>query len=662
MTEEIEVYKRRYEREKAARQQAELLLETKSAELYFSNEALKNLTAELEQKVLTRTHELQTARDHAIASNEAKSLFLANMSHEIRTPMNGILGVIYLLESSTLSNHQRHLLETAKQSSELLLAIINDILDVSKIEAGELTLESIPFDLIATIKSVTDTFLIAAQQKNLDLNANIDPNIPKLVEGDPTRVRQVFYNLISNAIKFTFEGSINISATLGTNQLIEISVRDTGIGISADKTSHIFSPFAQADESTTRKFGGTGLGLAICAHLTKLMGKEIEVSSALGKGSKFTFWLNLKAITAQEDAEHTQKNSTLTTPKFESALIMLVDDNPVNREIASEILRAQGLSVDCFENGQQALEAVTQKNYRAILMDIQMPVMDGLTATQHIRALGGTYGVLPIIAMTAHARKEDIEKSFTAGMNAHLTKPIEPQKIFSLLGKWLARDSDTPIANDDESEPSLIDASSFLEIDINGALIRTNKNRELLKKVLLMFSNTHINDGDKLNEYLRENNYSLIQALAHKIKGSAASIGANNLSFAASLLEKACKEKEYSQCAQLIAETNQKLHLVINELSKLSPTESNKAKTDLSWQDIKCKIDNFIELSQSDLATAERVLLEIIATNPTNPIASEITKHFDNFDIDAIYPLLDFFLSRTQPNKAIGEKRSTTGY
>lgn len=650
MTEEIEVYKRRYEREKSARQQAELLLETKSTELYFSNEALKNLTAELEQKVLTRTHELQAARDQAIASNEAKSLFLANMSHEIRTPMNGVLGVIYLLEASTLSIHQRHLLATAKESSELLLAIINDILDVSKIEAGELTLEAIPFDLIATIKSVADTFLITAQQKKLALNINIDPNIPRLIEGDPTRVRQVFYNLISNSIKFTHEGEINISATLGADEFIEISVSDTGIGIPADKTAHIFSPFTQADESTTRKFGGTGLGLAICSHLTKLMGKEIKVSSVPGNGSTFTFWLNLKITTEDEATEYTQKNNALVTPTFESTLIMLVDDNPVNREIGGEILRAQGLTVDCFENGQEALEAVTQKNYHAILMDIQMPVMDGLTATQRIRALGGTYSTLPIIAMTAHARKEDIEKSLVAGMNAHLTKPIEPKKIFSLLEKWFSLNSDLPVPTNERPEKSLLDASSFLEININSALVRTNQNQELLKKVLIMFLHTHINDSDRLDEQLRENNYSSIQVIAHKLKGSAASVGANNLSTSAGLLEKACKENEHSLCKQLISQTNQKLNLVINELRALSPSESQKTKKDLSVQDIKCKINEFIFLSQSDLAKAERVLLEIIETNPENPIVSEITKHFDNFEIDTIYPLLDYFLAIDQPN------------
>jgi CheY-like chemotaxis protein/HPt (histidine-containing phosphotransfer) domain-containing protein len=301
------------------------------------------------------------------------------------------------------------------------------------------------------------------------------------------------------------------------------------------------------------------------------------------------------------------------------------------------------------------LDAVTQKNYRAILMDIQMPVMDGLTATQHIRALGGRYKTLPIIAMTAHARKEDTEKSLIAGMDAHLTKPIEPQKIFSLLEKWIRLDANTAISANESTDKNLIDPSSFLEIDIKGALVRTNNNQELLKKVLVMFSNTHCDDKGKLDRYLREENYPQMQALAHKLKGSAASIGAKSLSSAANLLEKACKEKAYSECNNLVSETNQKLHLTLTELSKLSPTEAKAITKESSLQDIKSKIDAFIKLSQSDLVAAESVLLEIIATNPTNPTAHQITKHFDNFDIEDIYPLLDNFLLATPFNNALDE-------
>lgn len=657
MTHDIEVYKRRYAREKGAREQAELILETKSAELYQLNETLINLTAQLEQKVLSRTEELQKARDQAIASNEAKSLFLANMSHEIRTPMNGILGVIYLLESSSLSEHQRHLLTTAKQSSELLLAIINDILDVSKIEAGELKLEKIRFNIIETIQSVIDTFLISAQQKELALSCEIDARTPTHIEGDPTRVRQVLYNLISNAIKFTQRGSVKVYAKLGDDNLIEVSVRDTGIGIAPDKISHIFSPFVQADDSITRKFGGTGLGLAICAHLTKEMGKEIEVSSTPGFGSTFTFWLS-----AQHDLNEPllgPAKTYINAPKFVENLIMLVDDNPVNCEIGSEILRAQGLMVDCFENGQLAFEAITQKNYCAVLMDVQMPVMDGLSATRAIRALGGRYAQLPIVAMTAHARKEDIEKSLSAGMNAHLTKPIEPQKIFAVLEQWIPTKPDGLTTNHqqtsgDQLRPNvdqpitdtqnLLNENNFQHIDVKEALGRTNNNRELLTKVLIMFVNTHKADSEKLKALFDQQEFVQLQAMAHKLKGSSASIGAKKVSSAASQLEKVCKEKNYDQCEPYINQTSSALEQAIQELVQLSSPSQNPTRKLLSKTDLENKIKEFINISQSDLIAAEKLLNDILATNPEHALCKQITRHFDNFEIESIYPLLDGFL------------------
>ncbi|MFO1388559.1 ATP-binding protein [Cellvibrio sp.] len=664
MTDELELYKRRYEREKRAREQAEELLETKSAELYRLNEALTNLTAELEQKVLDRTLELQKARDLAIANNEAKSLFLANMSHEIRTPMNGILGVIYLLESSELTEHQRHLLGTAKESGELLLSIINDILDVSKIEAGELTLEHINFSITDIIKNVTENFLVAAQQKGLTLHCDIDAQIPTEMEGDPTRVRQVLYNLISNAIKFTPQGSVKVSAKLCTDQTIEISVSDTGIGIAEDKIAHIFSPFTQADDSITRKFGGTGLGLAICSHLTKAMGKEIRALSIPGKGSTFRFWLDIKS--ANEAHPKSIEGLGKATPHFSGALIMLVDDNAVNREIGSEILRAQGLIVDCFEDGSMALQAISKKPYQAVLMDVQMPVMDGLRATREIRALGGNFSQIPIIAMTAHARKEDIEKSLNAGMNAHLTKPIEPQKIFALLEQWISKkqtptSSNTPeeteACKQDKPAPTIecatqtntrtqpLQANDFIYIDILDALARTNQNHELLTKVLLMFLKTHSDDGEKLITCLNNNHYEQIKAIAHKLKGSSASIGAKKVSLAASELEQACKTSDYAQCKRLIDKTNDALSEAFTELQRISIPAHHTTHKQLSYGELTAKVDEFIATSQTDFIAAEKVLNEILATIPDQQFRNQISLHFDNFEIEAIYPLLEKFLS-----------------
>lgn len=389
----------------------------------------------------------ETARFKAEGLSKAKSDFLANISHEVRTPLNGIIGMLYLVLQTDLAASQRNYLQHAEKSAKNLLDILNDILDFSKIEAQKLRLEHKPFSLRTVANEIMALYKHTADKSGLSLHYSFAPEIPETLLGDELRISQILNNIIANGLKFTQEGAVTVNFSLSrltnTTATIIVKVEDTGIGIAEHNLKTLFSAFHQADLSTTRKYGGTGLGLVIAKQLLDLMGGTISVSSQLGKGSVFTFTLLLGLC--DSETQHNYENASAlpacpTAPakaplRLEGLWILLAEDNEINQLITKEILEQQGCQVDIAQDGLEASQKVLLKNYDLVLMDIQMPNMDGLEATAIIRQ-NPDLASLPIIAMTAHAMAQDFEKSHKAGMQAHITKPIQPDILCETILQW----------------------------------------------------------------------------------------------------------------------------------------------------------------------------------------------------------------------------------
>ena len=460
MTQELQRLQRRLDRARSAQKQAEDLLERKSRELFALNQELECARDDLEERVSRRTAELErrnaeldVASKEAMAADLAKSEFLANMSHEIRTPLTAILGFAEILEHC-LSEAQINGLspsdsdlasafdsaQTIRRSGEHLLTIINDILDLSKIEAGRLQLEEIEFRPNEIFDEVMSLMQGRAAEKSLLLNFQVCEDIPALLVGDPTRIRQILVNLVGNAIKFTELGAVTVRATLlqieHSAVTLVVEVVDTGIGMTAEQCSSVFQPFGQADTSMTRRFGGTGLGLTICRRLAQQMSGDIAVESELGNGSKFRATIQCRVSDRRETLSTNQEavidtSTAADTPRR----VLLVEDGPDNQKLVSFILRKAGFDVTVKENGELGANAALTEwrkgtPFDAILMDMQMPVMDGYTATSLLREQGykGT-----IIALTAHAMREDQQKCLDVGCDDYTTKPVKKKELLSLL-------------------------------------------------------------------------------------------------------------------------------------------------------------------------------------------------------------------------------------
>ncbi len=513
-------------------------LEEMAASLRQSYAQLEAHSHILEEQVETRTRQLAKARDKALQAAQAKSDFLANMSHEIRTPMNAVIGMAHLALDGAKGHRQRDYLNKILTASESLLVIINDVLDFSKAEAGKLSLETVDFNLAETLNHVASINAIAANVKGLELIFHVPPDFPPL-HGDAMRLGQVLLNLVNNAVKFTERGQVQVDVKVVDQSDVDIElmfrVTDTGIGMTEDQQANLFQVFSQADMSITRNYGGTGLGLAICKQLVELMQGEIGVESKPGEGSCFYCRIRFKLGNADAMTAALERGKPVPADvvrALSGARLLLVEDNEINQQVAEGLLARVGVSLQIAHHGKEAVQAIQHDAFDGVLMDMQMPVMDGLEATRLIRA-DAKFSDLPIIAMTANAMPGDREKCIQAGMNDHISKPVDPDRFYATLIRWLrhaqvsAAEHLSPATDD-----AHVDAPDFIAlpgIDVADGLQRVAGDQSLYRKMLCKFYDSQADALQGVRATLATDEREQVLQMLHTLKGVAGNIGAHAL-------------------------------------------------------------------------------------------------------------------------------------
>lgn len=538
-----DILKKRYQRERQARLSAEVILEQKSLELFQRNQELEDFKENLEKQVLERTSEAEKAKTEAYAANQAKSEFLANMSHAIRTPLTAIIGFAEVLLQHRISREESNkYLTTIIDGGRHLTTLLSEILDISKIENQKLELENLRFNLPNLLQDVEQIYLFNCKKKQLDFNLVLDSVIPEWIVADPTRIKQVIHNLLSNAIKFTKTGSISLHVKfLVSTSTLQLEVIDTGEGIARDKQTLIFEYFRQADSSITRNFGGSGLGLFITKSMVELMGGAVELESTLGKGSRFCVTIVCQEYDGECESILNRGNiapKPLVIPSLVGN-ILLVEDTKVNQQLITFNLEQTGAQVDLAVNGLEGLQKALAVQYDVILMDIQMPIMDGKEAMKSLLQQGNN---TPTYALTANVMPSDIEEYAAIGFAGALSKPLELENLYAVLEQHL----------------SVCDVIDNHEPQITPLFI---PNAKLTKLFYTELAKQHI----EITKNIHNLNYDGLMEVVHIIKGSAGSFGYDDLTHLAAHSLMLLRKKEYIQGVEYCIKLNLRAADILNK-------------------------------------------------------------------------------------------------